>query len=742
MKRLLLLAAAAGALTASAQGLHKLDTPASQLVSLAQGELLSRSAAFKALPAPKAADEAVTVIVTITDESAIEQLEKLGATITSVRDELVLADMTPSQMADATAIDAVKAISLGYENRALLETARRDSHVDEVHAGTGLDKAYDGSGVIVGMMDTGLDPNHVNFRNEDGSNRISRMWIITGSNGAKRELTGDQITSYTTDNRNQTHGTHVMGILAGGYKDKADQVAIFNARGRNTVKRDYPVPYYGVATGAEITPAVGTLDGNNILNAAEYLLEYAKSQNKPAVMNLSLGHNTGPHDGTSASNQYLAKVGKEMLITISAGNEGNTPLSIHKDFKAGDTELKTTFANRTAIAGIVDIWADDATPFDFTIIGVDKTSGNIKYSFDFDGTKSGTTYLTGTGYTAPGYITSVEFNNAFGSRGGIITNINVNPNNNRFNVYINVQTAAGNDANVVPGIIVKGKEGKSIDMYTSGYTYFLDNGLAGYTNGDDKGSINDMACGDNVLSVGAHVNAETWPALEPGGYILDYGSTKGAIANFSSYGTLIDGRQLPHISGPGEAIISSYSKFYIDGGYDGYSGKLVSAKKIEDNRNSYWMEMSGTSMSSPFVAGVLALWLQADPTLTIDEVKNILKATATKDEFTAAAPHRFGYGKIDALAGMKAVLGLGGVSDVKADSKVMVNEVSAGVYEVFIPGADCVNAALYSLSGAMAASVTASGDSATLNADSLAPGIYVLHVNGGGTTDTRKVVVR
>ena len=147
-------------------------------------------------------------------------------------------------------------------------------------------------------------------------------------------------------------------------------------------------------------------------------------------------------------------------------------------------------------------------------------------------------------------------------------------------------------------------------------------------------------------------------------------------------------------------------------------------------------------MSSPFVAGVMALWLQADPTLTIDEVKEILKATAKQDEFTAAAPHRFGYGKIDALAGIRYILGTGGVADVKVDNDILVNEVSRGCYEIFAAGAQQVSAVLYSLNGAMAASVTANGDTASLGTDGIASGVYVLRASAGGNTVTRKVVVR
>ena len=82
--------------------------------------------------------------------------------------------------------------------------------------------------------------------------------------------------------------------------------------------------------------------------------------------------------------------------------------------------------------------------------------------------------------------------------------------------------------------------------------------------------------------------------------------------------------------------------------------------------------MSGTSMATPCAAGIVALWLQADPTLSIDDVKEVMKETAIHDQYTDAdfsktingftytssgKDPRFGNGKIDALAGIQYILG-------------------------------------------------------------------------------------
>ena len=82
----------------------------------------------------------------------------------------------------------------------------------------------------------------------------------------------------------------------------------------------------------------------------------------------------------------------------------------------------------------------------------------------------------------------------------------------------------------------------------------------------------------------------------------------------------------------------------------------MTVMKTDDGH--YWGAMSGTSMATPTVAGIIALWLQANPNLSVAEVKDIMYHTGIHDNFTNGAHSaQFGAcGKIDALAGMRLVL--------------------------------------------------------------------------------------
>lgn len=694
------------------------------------------------------------VILTLDDSMSAADIQALGYEVEPTDSKLVFARLTPEQMQEVAQLDGVKNISLGYGAEIKLNTARADTGVDAIHAGSddGLDgHSYTGKGIITGLMDLGMDVNHVNFLTSDNKPRVKRLWTIQSSSGVVTTYdTESAIQNYTTDDDEESHATHVLGIMSGSFNGKpadrnSGKISYYNANGGLISTFNAKVPYYGVAKEAEPAVCIGTLDGNNIELAVEKIRTYAKEQGKPAVMNLSLGNNRGPHDGTDAASKKLAECGKDMLICISAGNEGGTNLSLRKKFTASDKTVKTTMAKTATAAGYIDFWGDDSSILTVTFIAVDKTTGNIKYQYKLDrNTKGETVFITGNAYTVPTYIRDPAFNEAFGSRGALIISSNISTGNNRYNVYAQIDLAGSADNNIVPGFIVEGNAGNGVSAFT-GKLQFMSNGLPGFVNGTSDNTINGMACGDNVLVVGSYNNVKNVPTLG-GGY--NYNLDKGDISPFSSVGYTFQGRQLPDVAGPGLGMISSYSKYYVANPDVPTGESEMSAwikSPIVKNGKDYWGEMSGTSMSTPFVAGVLALWLEADPTLTIDRVKEIIKKTADNDSYTAKQPERWGMGKINALAGLKEILGTGAVNQVQADDaadKLIVEPLGGKRYSVFVGGTDGFTANLYNMQGALTTTASTDGDTVELDASQLGEGIYVLQVQGKNLNTSRKMMVK
>ena len=127
------------------------------------------------------------------------------------------------------------------------------------------------------------------------------------------------------------------------------------------------------------------------------------------------------------------------------------------------------------------------------------------------------------------------------------------------------------------------------------------------------------------------------------------------------------GQVVPAVVG---AAGSSYNAYANNSGY--------TVMKTEDG--SPWCVMSGTSMATPTVAGIIALWLQANPRLSVREIKDIMAQTAIRDKYTngSMGTHFGPNGKIDALAGIQLILQRQGYGsgDVNCDGIVSINDVT------------------------------------------------------------------
>lgn len=730
------------------------------------------------------AEQRVAVLVTMKEAGMGYILAENGYEIENELGRIVIARLTAPEMEAVAELDEVVQVSLGFEAEPMMRVARKTTKVDDVHkanASSGLSHGYTGEGVIVGMMDTGLDPNHLNFRDAAGNLRIKNYWEIKGADGSVVLYdTPEKIGAFETDLRQETHATHVLGIMAGSHNARPGSgngmVATLNGLGKPSVSASNINPYYGVAKDAEMSVCSGTLENNNITIAAGRFRDYVKSTGKPGVLNFSLGNQRGPHDGTDASSLALADVGKDVLICMSAGNEGNANISLSKTLTASDKTVRTFVSTGLAGNGYLDIWSSGPQTLKVTFAAINLTNGNIVGTFEIP-TPSSFSYIGGTSVRYSNVVKNAQFGNTFGQSSFIGYSANLNTANNRYDVYLTFELS-GSNANTAAAIIVEGTDGNKIDMY--GSMVLRSNGMAGYLDGTPTNSINGLACGDNILVVGAYVNSNPYMTL---GGESSWSSTtypQGGIAAFSSYGHTFQGRQLPDVVGPGMGMISSYNSYYVRDEINNYVTKGLANpvntkteaqlrteaesgysvwinspdKKDPDDMKTplknYWGEMSGTSMSSPFVAGVLALWSQAAAEkgvrLSMDDVKKVIAATADKDEFTAQQPERWGMGKINALAGLKYIFAnqVGGVDGIASDdpeSSLIIEPVGGGVYSVFLAGVEGFTATLHNLQGQAVATASATGNELTLDGSALGRGVYVLTVQAPNTRISRKIAL-
>jgi subtilisin family serine protease len=190
-----------------------------------------------------------------------------------------------------------------------------------------------------------------------------------------------------------------------------------------------------------------------------------------------------------------------------------------------------------------------------------------------------------------------------------------------------------------------------------GHGFVAGDGLAP----DGDSSIGFPAAAHSVIAVGAHRVRLTWPTAD--GPSRSAPGSAGSLAVFSGRGPSRDPAGAgfkPDLVAPGEMIVAALSQHATD----------APQERIVQASPGGFAAFEGTSMASPFVAGVVALMLQADGGLTPSQVRTILRETASTEGISQALPDAaWGYGRLDAAAAVARAasgdLPAGGGGDVQ-----------------------------------------------------------------------------
>jgi hypothetical protein len=331
-------------------------------------------------------------------------------------------------------------------------------------------------------------------------------------------------------------------------------------------------------------------DSVRIVEAIDFVKRTAG--NRPLVMNLSVGKHGGPHDGST-----LIEIGldsfldenKNTVLCQSTGNYFNSKAHCSGLIRPGGTE---EISFRTARADVaeneIEIWYSGKDEFAITLRHAD---GTETFSCNLDEAKE------------------IKEN---GMVVGTLYHRRNDPNNGRNHIDIFLYPGApiGQWHLSMEGKkITDGRFHAWIERVNRGQSNFLDANII------HTSTTNTICNANNSIVVGAYNPSD--PSL--------------SIAPFSSSGPTLDGRLKPHILAPGINITSSKS----------------SAPNQQAPTNQL-IAMSGTSMASPCITGVVALILQGiNRAVTIHEIRNILFRCCTQVERSAADKLRSGYGILD-----------------------------------------------------------------------------------------------
>ncbi|MDE6279540.1 MAG: S8 family peptidase, partial [Paramuribaculum sp.] len=631
--------------------------------------------------------------------------------------------------------------------------ARNDTGVNSVHSGSAVSSydpvPYTGKGVLAGVYDTGFDLNHINFKDQDGKLRIKRMHLFSSGATPRTLSTERQILQQGTDRENQTHGTHVLGMLAGSYRGETGGSEMFNyintARRKTTTKNN---PYYGVAYESTLYLGAGNNYTSEMLYTIQKVIEQGKRDDMPVVFNLSFGSNTGPHDGTTSFGRAISELSKDAIILISAGNEGATQSALRYEFTDNKEVMKTFVelpASTSKINKAFQIWSDSNKSFEIKLSIVDRNTGETLYSLrSYDRNYFGMCDKSYSGNSNfDGFEKPEAWDNNFS--GYSIVQTQTSEDNNRFYTQITLMEflSKADNKDIALAIEVTGHKDQKIFVYGDSQFTYTANNLEGWTDGTNNGTISDLCCSPGCISVGAYTTAAWFWSMTDNSIMGYNGLETKAISDYSSFGELVDGRTLPFIAAPGTTIVSSYSSYYVKNN----PNTKICAKVTDSDGNIHNYSISqGTSMAAPFAAGVVALWLEADPTLTVDDVKDIMTQTANVDKYVNAEPKRFGVGKINASRGLKLVLerknatGVGSVIADKDDKFIFT--ITSGNAEVFAAGASTINATVTDLTGKTVATATGSGSTLDISTENLPAGVYILTATDGRSTQSKKFAIR
>ena len=627
----------------------------------------------------------ISAFIRLNDNTDVSELEALGVEVQCKFDNgLVTANIPIDKIMEVAAIGKVNRINVAQMMRPTTNAAREKTNVDDVLTNSsdaiseGLTKKYDGTGVVLGVIDTGIDFQHIAFKDKNGNSRIKRAYVYNGSSA--QEYTSITSSSPTTDDKSEDHGTHTT-TTAGGSSVIVNGSTV-------TVTDDHAnATYGGMAPGADLYLAgIKGLSNTYLSNAVQKICNYADSQNKPCVVSNSWGSQLGPHDGTGdwadIANQYFSDSHPNHICLFASSNDAGKS----KDGEGGGYYITGTATSSKPLGAILRSATyinTDAGYFYYGIIAnawarntsvskmgvkihvLDASTGSILTSktITSSGSVSGlSSYYSGTLYVYYDQVTSDKTQLLLYSSNGITSTSTTTTTQNGSTYYKSKYTLAVEFYPTSGSTI--------IDVWGGNYGYFTNHlSTTGYTwtAGSDNMCVSDEATIPDVISIGAYVSKNRVTNYSGTSYDFTNEYTMGDIAYFSSYATAdksLTGLQYPWITAPGARLVSGVNHYHTTS-VDNYSyyGDDYSDDLVVNSSTSPYAAMEGTSMATPTAAGIVALWLQAaqeaGKTMTTSEIKNVMKQTAIKDNYTtngANASH-FGNGKIDALAGIKMILG-------------------------------------------------------------------------------------
>ena len=625
--------------------------------------------------------------------------------------DIIIASIPLNQLAALSREPSVRRIEAGARASLCVDTAAMIVNALPAYEATPNHVAYTGEGVVMGLMDVGFDLTHPTFYDRSTTNyRIRALWdqlskdTIDSRLPVGRDYIGtEELLAYghSADGESETHGTLTLGIAAGsGYDTRyrgiafdSDICLVANAVTSNMKYIDSTDVYkYTTAT-----DALGF----------KYLFDYADSQQKPCVVSFSEGYPPYLDQDDSLFSAVIDSLtGPGHILVAAAGNESRN-----------DTWFIKT-AERPAAGAFIQTNQKEAL-YRLT------TEGDARIHF----------YAYRGEHGIPTDTLTLD-SQQIPSDSVVVLSFPCDQDTLTVSCYYNASSFIDDDIwqvllqseqyirKLAPIALVVEGDGVIQAYGSTTYAFTKHEADTRWADAQKGHNILAPACFQAVISVGATTH-------KPDGRI-DY---------YSSTGPTMNGLRKPEVVAPGTQVAASMSHVYApDWAIVGYS---------EFNGISYpWGADSGTSLSAPVVAGIIALWLQAKPDLSPQEVLALFDRNCWHPDDSLDYPNNiYGYGMPDAYKGLLDILGLTSVQAIShhQPQEVTIVPANGGLRLTFAsePTAP-LKVSVYQLSGSRVFQTTLSavGREAFIPLPSLASGVYAVQLDTAQATHRGSCLVR
>lgn len=597
------------------------------------------------------------------DAAAVsEAVRSHGGRVTNQRAKLVSARVPVTSIRALANEPAVHHFEFSLSTGVLMNDSMRvKARVNQVHAGVSpLPQGYDGTGVVFGIIDTGFDITHPDFRDENDQTRVYRYWdqVPAGSSASPQPY--GYGTEFTQEELNaggpglpvdpQGHGTAVAGTAAG------------NGLGNGK--------HMGVAPKTDIIVVASSLGTSNwaatVADGVKYIFEQAEALGKPAVVNISMGSYTGSHDGKDAAALLIEDLLQEQngrALTAAAGNShGTFPYHVRTEVDA-DTSFTwfqtNTFPPTYNIFNypnvFFEVWADAAEMENVHFaIGADRITPTLSF-------RGHTPF-----HTVGEVIGQVVTEPLVSTSGNTLGSVQYYAQERGEQVLLQVLIASPDSADHLWRFMSTGSG--AFDLWTL-TTYTRTSNVLGpllaaawspaipfptpaeypamahYVEPDFLQHIVDSwACLPEAITVANYCNETTY--IDYFGVERSVSGTEEDIALTSSNGPTRDGRLKPDVAATGDIVFTPAPLEAIQWIIDNQVGFKVDPGGLH-------IRDGGTSQAAPVVAGAAALYLQKCPDASAAEIASAIQKSARADAFTGSVPNpRWGMGKVDVFNAM------------------------------------------------------------------------------------------